>query len=177
MEMVLHHQNTMLAVRQEMGWPAFKPVNDAIGFCTGKPMNIAIGAEIARIAQALGKDIVYSGWASSKATEPLGFTVAYREMFSVDVIHSLVPYAANDEAPLLFVSTCSDEFFAIDRRGSLARMPGKPKDIAKGRRLAMNRIMVTAQTLGVETLMANRFVKPGEPIESEAPTGTMVRFG
>ena len=123
MEMLLHHQNMMLAIRKEMGWPAFKPANDCISFCSGRPMDFENGTEIARIAQMLGKDVIYSGWASRKATAPVGFTVAYREMLSVDIIDRLVPYAANDEAPLVLVSTRSDEVFAIDRRGSLVRMP------------------------------------------------------
>ena len=37
--MSLRHQNFMLAVRREMGWPAFKPANDAIAFCSGRQMD------------------------------------------------------------------------------------------------------------------------------------------
>ena len=177
MEMLLHHQNMMLAVRKEMGWPAFKPANDCISFCSGRPMDFENGTEIARIAQMLGKDVIYSGWTSSKAIEPAGFAVAYREMLSVDIIDRLVPYAANDEAPLVLVSTRSDEFFAIDRRGSLVRMSGKPKTIGAGRKLAMKRIKATAATMGSGMLANNRFVKPGGSIEPEAPTETIVRFG
>ncbi|MGY4396693.1 hypothetical protein ACVWZA_001878 [Sphingomonas sp. UYAg733] len=177
MEMLLHHQNMMLAIRKEMGWPAFKPVNDCLAFSSGKEMDIESGMEIARIAQMLGKDVVYSGWASSKATEPAGLCVAYREMFSVDIVDRLVPYAANDDAPLPLVSARSDEYFVVDRRGTLQRVRGKPKDIGAGRKLAMKRIKATAATLGSEMLGTNRFVKPGASIEPETPTETIVRFG
>lgn len=27
MAMILHHQNFMLALREEMGWPSFRPAN------------------------------------------------------------------------------------------------------------------------------------------------------
>lgn len=177
MQMMLHHQNMMLAIRKEMGWPAFKPCNDAIAFCSGRPMDFESGTEIARIAQELGKDIVYSGWASTKATAPTGFCVGYRMMFSVDIVDKLVPYAANDDAPLLLVSTRADEYFVVDQRGTLQRKQGKPRNIGAGRKLAMKRIKATAAAMGSEMLDSNRFVATGAAIEPEAPTDTVVRFG
>jgi len=173
----LRHQNFMLAVRHEMGWPAFKPANDAIAFCSGRPVDIEVGSEIARIAQMLGKDAVYTAWASITATAPLGFTIVYREMLTVDIVDRVVPYAANDEAPIVFVSTRADEVFAVDRRGSLARIPGKPKNIGKGHQLAMKRIRATAAKMGDALLDGNRFVPSGASIEPEAAVETIVRFG
>ena len=178
MEMMLHHQNMMIATRLEMGWPRFKPANDCLAFSSGKAMDVETGMEIARIASMLGKDVIYAGWASTKATKPTGFSLAYRMMMSVDVIDRLVPFAANDEVPIVLVSTRSDEHFAIDRRGSLVRVAGKPKDIGKGRRLAMKRINATAATLRIEMLASNRFVPTGQDwIEPDVPAETVVRFG
>ena len=174
----LQHQNFMLAVRREMGWPAFKPANDAIAFCSGRPVDFEVSSEIARIAQMLGKDAIYTAWTSATATAPFGFTIVYREMLTVDVIDRVVPYAANDDAPIVFVSTRADEMFAVDRRGSLARIPGKPMNIGKGRQLAMKRIRATAATMGDELLKSNRFVATGaEWVEPESPVETIVRFG
>ncbi|WP_394269546.1 hypothetical protein [Qipengyuania sp.] len=178
MKMMLHHQNFMLAVRQQMGWPPFKPANDAIGFSSGREMDIHIGMEIARIARLMRKDLVYSGWASAKATEPTGFTIAFREILTVDIVDRLVPFAANDEAPIIFVSTRADEHFAVDRRGSLVRVPGKPKNIGRGRKLAMKRIKTVAATMGDTLLENNSWIAPGADwIEPEAPVETVVRFG
>lgn len=178
MKMMPHHQNTMLAVRREMGWPGFKPANDCIGFCSGRPMDFEVGMEIARVAQMMGKDVIYSGWASTEATEPTGFTVAYREMLNIDIVDNLVPYAANDDAPLLLVSTLADEFFVIDGRGSLVRMPGKTKDIHKGRKLAVKRIKARAAAMDNSLLANNRFVPTGQDwIEPDrAQIETVVRF-
>lgn len=177
MEMMLHHQNTMLALRLEMGWPAFKPANDCIGFSSGGPIDFGVGTELARVAQLLGKDVIYSSWASSKSTKPIGFTVAFREMLTVDIIEGLVPFAANDEAPIVLVSTRGDEFFAVDRRGSLIRMPGKPKNIGNGRKLALQRIKKVAATMSDALLENNRWVAAGaDRIEPEAPVETVVRF-
>lgn len=177
MKMMLHHQNTMRALRVEMGWPSFKPANDCLGFSSGKEMDFDTGMEIARIAQMLNKDIVYSGWASINATKPTAFTLAYREMLTVDIIDKLVPYAANDLAPVTLVSIRADEFFAIDSRGSLVRVPGKPKDIRKGRELAMKRIKTRVAAMDDTLLPNNRFVPTGQDwIEPEAPTATVVRF-
>ena len=178
MEITLRHQNFMLAVRREMGWPLFKPANDCIGFSSGQVMDFAVGNEIARIAQLLHKDVIYTGWACVKASEPTGFTIAYRELLTTDIVDRLVPYAANDQAPLILVSTRADEFFAIDRRGSLVRVPGKPKSIGTGRKLAMKRIKATAAEMGEELLENNRFVPPGADwVEPEADAGIIVRFG
>lgn len=177
MDMQIHHQNMMFAIRLQMGWPSHKPANDCIGFCSGRTMDVENAMEIARIAQMLGKDLIHSGWANARAKDPTSFTVAYRTMYAVDIVERLVPFAANDEAPLILVSTRSDEFFAIDHRGSLVRLPGKPTNIGKGRKLAMKRIKATAATLGSELLESNRLVKPGASVEPEAPTDTIVRFG
>lgn len=171
------HQNFMLAVRRQMGWPTFKPANDAIAFCSGRRMDLEVGAEMARIAHTMRKDAVYTGWASMRASTPLGFTIVYRELLTVDVIGRVVPYAANDDAPIVFVSTHADEVFAVDRRGSLVRLPGRPKNIGKGHRLAMKRIRATAATIGDDLLQGNCFVPTGgEWIEPDAQVETIVRF-
>lgn len=174
----LHHQNFMLAVRREMGWPTFKPANDCIAFCSGRTMDFAVGSEMARIAQMLRKDAVYTSWANTSAALPNSFTIVYRELLTVDIVDRVVPYAAKDDAPIVFVSTRADEYFAVDRRGALVRVPGKPKAIGAGRKLAMKRIRATAATMGTELLENNRFVATGaEWIEPEAPVETVVRFG
>ena len=174
----IRHQNFMLAVRRELGWPGFKPCNDAIAFCSGRKMDIEVGSEMARLAQTLRKDAVYTGWASLTASTPLGFTIVYREMLAVDIIDHVVPFAANDDASIVFVSTRADEHFAIDHRGTLVRVPGKPKNIGTGRKLAMKRIRATAATMGDELLADNRFVPFGSDwIEPKTPVETIVRFG
>jgi hypothetical protein len=178
MEMILHHQNIMLALREEMGWPSFRPANDCISWASGQEMCFEVGNELARVVQMAGRDVIYTGWASARAKDPTSFTVAYREMLTVDIIDRLVPYAASDRSPIILVSTCADEFFAIDRRGSLARVAGKPNGLGKGKVLAVKRIKAAASTMGDELLVNNRFVPPGADwIEPETPTGTIVRFG
>ena len=174
----LRHQNFMLAVRLELGWPAFKPANDAIAFCSGRRMDFEVGSELARIAQTMRKDAIYAGWPDIKAATPASFSIVYREMLAVDIIDRVIPFAANDDTAVIFVSTRADEHFAIDRRGSLVRIPGKPKAIGKGRALAMKRIRATAAIMGDEMLDGNRFVPFGsEWIEPETPLETVVRFG
>lgn len=178
MEMILHHQNFMLAVRQQMGWPSFKPANDCILWASGQETCFEVGSEMARVSQMAGRDLIYTGWASARAKDPTSVAIAYREMLTVDIIDRVVPYAASDRSPIILVSTCADEFFAIDRRGSLARVAGKPKGIGKGKALAMKRIKAAASMMGDELLANNRFVPPGEDwIEPETPFETIVRFG
>ena len=177
MNMLLHHQNLMLGLREQMGWPTFKPANDCIGWSSGKTMNFEAGMELGRIARLLGKDMVYAGWADIKATEPVGFSVAYREMLTIDIVDRVVPYAANDEVPIVLVSIRSDDVFAVDARGTLARMTGKPKAIGRGRKLAMKRIRAAAAARSADLLKNNRWVPPGATsIEPEASTDVIIRF-
>lgn len=171
-------QNIMLAVRQEMGWPSFKPANDAICFAAGRPMDMEVGSELARICQQLRKDIVYSSWKSAGASQPRAFSIVYRELLTVDVIDHVVPYAANDQDTLAFVSSRHDEMFVVDRRGSLVRLSGKPKDIAKGRKLALKRIAAAAVTMDKTLLETNSVVPTGANwIEPVGPVDFAVRFG
>ena len=176
--MSLRRQNFMLAIRREMGWPAFKPANDCLAFCWGRVMDLETGSEMARIAQMLGKDAVYTGWKNAVAPAPAEFTIVYRDLLAVDVVDRVVPYAANDRAPIAFVAVRNDETFVVDRRGSLVRLPGKPNDIGKGRARAMQRIKATAATLDDTLLDGNRYVPWGaETVAPEAPAETIVRFG
>ena len=178
MNMMLRHQNMMLAVRELMGWPAFKPANDCLAFSSGKVCDFDVGMELGRFSQMLSKDIIYSGWSSATATVPSCFTIAYRELLTVDIIDRAFPYAANDRSPVVLVSTCGDEHFAIDARGTLVRVPGKPKSLGAGRRLAMKRIKAAARSKGDELLATNRPVRWGaEAIEPDVQTECVVRFG
>lgn len=177
MEMIVRHQNFMLALRQLMGWPTFKPVNDAIAFTSGQTMSVPVGAELGRIAQVLNKDLVYSGWSNATAREPEGFAIAFRDLVTVDIIDRLVPFAADDRARLILVSTSTDEHFAIDARGSLIRVTGRPKDIRKGRALAMSRIKAVAATRRSDLLPDNQVVAPGAAVTRPQPLNeTIVRF-
>ncbi len=83
-----------------------------------------------------------------------------------------------NDAPVVFISTRTDEHFAVDQRGSLVRIAGKPRAIGRGRKLAMKRIRATAATMGDDLLAGNRFVPTGgDWIEPEMPVETIVRFG
>lgn len=177
METTLHHQNFMLAVRQEMGWPAFKPANDCIAWCSGRPTDVDTAMELARLAQRMGKDLVYTGWMNARAAEPTGFSIAYRGMFAIDIVDQLQPFAANDDAPILLVSTRDEATFAIDTRGSLVRVPGLPRSLGKGRKLAMKRIKAAAASKGDTLLSNNRLVPWGDDwVAPDEPVETVVTF-
>ena len=172
-----HHQNFMLAVRRLMGWPAFRPANDCLCFASGRPVDFETGSELARISQELRKDIVYAGWANGRARRPTGFTIVYRDLLAVDVITHVVPWCAPGDEPLAFVSTRGDEFFIVDRRGTLIRLPSRARSIARGRQLAMRRIVATAAEMGGKLLANNFFVPTGATCgEPEVPTETVGRF-
>lgn len=176
--MLLRHQNWMWALRRLMGWPAFKPINDSIAWSSGRTMDVELGVELARLATAGRKDMVFSCWANVSAAEPVGYIVALRELFAVEVVDRFVAYAADEKAPLLLVSTRRDEHVAIGSRGLLERREGKPADLGKGRKLAVKRIRTVAATMG-DTLCADNMWVPkgGDWIEAAVPPmPTFVRF-
>lgn len=174
---LLRHQQMMLAVRTEMGWPPYRPANDAIGFTSGRVLDAEVGAELARLAQAMRKDLIYSQWRDLKAADPAAFTIVYRQLHGVDIVDRVIPWAANDTAPIVFLSTRAEETYAVDARGSLTRIYGKPAKIPAGRKLAMKRIKTAAAAKGDELLANNAFLKPGQPwVEPVANVDTIVRF-
>ena len=167
----------MRALRILLGWPPYAPANDCIAFSSGRSMDLEQGLEIGRIAHSIGKDVIHSSWANPIAREPAGFTIAYRMIDNVDIVQRVVPFAIDDTSRLILVSTTSDEHFAIDSRGSLARASDRPKRMGKGRALAMKRLKALAATLDERLLDDNRQVPIGAPVKRTPTAGTVVRFG
>lgn len=160
---ILNHQNTAWALRQLMGWPMHKPANDRILFSTGLMIGEREILHLAQMSQHQRKDVIYAHYGSLRASRPAGYAVAFREMERVDVIGGCVPYAADASAPVVLVSTLTDETFYINARGSLERRPGKPKHMGKGRRCADRRIRAAAATMG-DQVHPNTFLAPwGRP--------------
>jgi len=173
----VRQQNFMHALRMAMGLPLHRLVHDSIVFTFGQPMDFAVGVEMARIAQAIQKDAIYVSFASETANRPCGFAVIYRELDMVDVVDNCVPHAASADAPITLVSIRSNEHFAVDRRGSLVRLEGKPANLAAGKKLAMSRIRVAAAAMGDAQMAGCHTIKAGaHPIAQEQRDGPIVCF-
>lgn len=170
----VRQQNFMHALRSQMGLPLHQLVNDVVAFTFGQPMDMQVGLEMARIAQMIQKDAVYVSFANDAARRPSGYSVIYRELHMVDVIDNCVPYAASDGAPVVLVSTRADEQFAIDSRGSLIRLQGKPSNIAAGRKLAMQRILAAAAKMGDAQMASCQIVRPGDAPIAQKPLGESI---
>ena len=175
--MMLRHQNWMWALRRAMGWPTFKPINDCIAWASGRLMDIDLGLELARLATAGRKDMVFSCWANTTVAEPSDYIVALRELLSINVVDRCFAYAADETAPVMLVSTRRDEHFAIGSRGLIERREGKPAALGRGRKLAVRRIRAAAATMG-DTLCADNLWVPtgGEWIDPVTPSETVVHF-
>ena len=169
----VRQQNFMHALRLQMGLPLHQVTNDAIAYTFGQPMSFEVGIEMARIAQMIQKDAICVSFASDAANKPCGFAVIYRELNMVDVIDNCVPFAASDDAPVVLVSIGAKEHFAIDSRGSLIRVQGKPANVAAGKRLAMKRIRVAAAAMGDAQMAGCQIIRPGAapiaPVPQQAP--------
>ena len=176
--MQLRHQNFMWAVRQALGWPLFKPACDSLAFASGRVHDAAVGLDLARHAQTMRKDLVYAGWHDADADEPAGFTIVLRELLSVDVFSRCLLYAADETSPAILVSTTADEHVAVGKRGLLERRPGKPRDLARGRKIAMRRVRRAAAAMGDRICPENVIVpNGGDYVAPPSPSqGLVARF-
>lgn len=177
MTTILHHQQLTLALRQVMGWPPYKPANDCIAWSCGKVCTFEDHLELGRIASMVGKDLVYSGWSSVTAAMPAHYTIAYRKVATIDIIDRVVPFAANDDDPVILVDARADQHFVIDERGSLVRRFGRPKALTQGHRRAMKRLKRVMRTKGDVVLPNNRWVPWGATVidPDTTPTNIIVR--
>jgi hypothetical protein len=177
MKMTVRGQIFAWAVRQEMGWPLFKPANDCIAFSAGRMMDIEVAMESARIAQTIRKDMIHLSWLHPNDTEPTTFAVIIRELLQVDIIDRCVPWAADETSPLTLVSTRGDECFAMGPRGMLERFSGKPKKLLAGRNLAMRRIRAAAKKMPHELAQDTLWVPEGADVkEPYVDLETVVTF-
>lgn len=177
---MLNTQNYCLAVRQQLGYPLFKPANDCTTFASGGIADITKGLEIAQLAETMRKDVVYTAWNDLADREPASIGVALREMLCVDWIDRCFLWAANDTAPLVIVPTRLHEHIIVGTRGFLERRPGRPaQNLGKGKKLALARVRRAAATMGDELLQGNVFVPTGGEWREPTMTAceTIVRFG
>ena len=174
----IRQQNINLAIRQLMGWPPYKPSNDCIAFACGVPLDPLLALKVAQMAEEMRKDWVYAQYLKPTAPMPAKMGIVYRGLASVDVLDDCHLWAADADAPLKVVSPRTDEHFAIDCRGSLQRIAGRPKNLAKGRALALRRVRKLAAGYDHVALPDSVFMSAAEPWVEPArqPRDTLVRF-
>ncbi|MCH2239831.1 MULTISPECIES: hypothetical protein [Pseudomonadota] len=141
-------QNQLHALRQALGLPPYRPVNDAIAFSLGAPMDVAYSIELAHFAAERQKDCIHMAFAHAGAKRASNFSVVFREIGNVDIIRSCVPYAESDDAPVRLVSTSGQGQFMVDARGSLQRIAGLPDALGAGHKRALRRIRQIAARMG-----------------------------
>ena len=156
----LRQQNYVNALRSEMGLPLHALANDGIGYMFGPPVNVPASAELARIAQEIGKDLVHVSFANAHVCKPTGFTVVWRELEHVEVITNCGPYRA-EGGRVSLVCHRSNRQFAVDSRGSMICLSVKPADLRAGRQLAMQRLKKTAESLACEHLADTQTIQSG----------------
>lgn len=156
----LRQQNYVNALRIEMGLPLHALANDGIGYMFGPPVDVPASAELARIAQEIGKDLVHVSFQNAIVRKPIGFTVVWRELDHVEVMTNCMPYVSEGNGVSL-VCLRSDGQFAVDSRGSMIRLSVKPVDLRTGRKLAMRLIKKTADSLACEHLADTQTIQSG----------------
>lgn len=176
---MLKMQNHALAIRQQLGYPLYKPVDEIAAFTAGGPVDIAKAMEIAAIAQTMRRDLVYVAWSIAAEHKPVDYAIAFREPNFVDWIDRCFFWAADETSPIVIVSSRRDEHFARGARGLLERRVGAPaKNMAKGKKLAMRRILSAAAAMGDQFMKGNVSLPHGsnwsEPVA--APGECVVRL-
>ena len=174
----IRQQNINLAIRQLMGWPPYKPSNDCIAFGCGAPLDPLLALKVVQMAEEMRKDWVYAQYLKPAARMPARIGIVYRRLADVEVIDDCLLWVADAEAPLIVVSPRTDEHFAVDARGSLQRVAGRPKGLAKGRALAMRRVRTLAAGYDHVALPDSVFMSAADPWVEPArqPRDTLIRF-
>lgn len=146
---MLKMQKHAWAIRQERGYPLYKPHEEIAAFTAGGPADIVKAMEIAALAQTMRKDLVYVAWSDAADSNPVDYAVAFREPSFVDWIDRCFFWAADETSLIVIVSSRRDEHFVRGARGLLERRAGKPaKNMAKGKRIATRRIQRAAAAMG-----------------------------
>lgn len=159
---MLKMQNHALAIRQELGYPLYKPIDEIPAFTGGGTADIARAMEIAAVAQAMRKDLVYVAWGDPADSKPVDYAVAFREPNFVDWIDRCFFWSADETSPIVIVSSRRDEHFARSARGLLERRPGIPaKNMTKGKKLAMRRILSAAAAMSDQLAKDNVYLPRG----------------
>lgn len=159
---VIKTQNYCLALRRELGYPLHAPVNHTLAFASGGPADAAKSLILARHATVMGRDMVYAAWDSFAPAEPTSIALAIREMTHVDIVTGCQLWTADATAPLVILAPGRNEHFVLGPRGYLQRRSGKPaQHLARGKRIARQRIRRAAALMSNDLLPDNQFVPAG----------------
>ena len=135
-------QNHMLAIRTEMGYPVYAPACHTTSWASGGPVDMQIGMDLARLAQATGRDLIYGAWHSIQHQRPREYVLALRQSDGVEIIRNCSFYAADEAAPLILMCEARDEHYVLNDRLFLERRAGMPgRRLKLGKRRAEQRII------------------------------------
>lgn len=100
METTLRHQNFMLAIRCEMGWPSFKPANDCIAFCSGRAEWYARASAAVRLSRASAYCAVSEAWMATakRAGDPAAALAPSERSDRQEVVTTVCVGRAGDRA-------------------------------------------------------------------------------
>lgn len=159
-QMAICWQQFAMALKRELGFQICGVPNDTLSALAGGEADAVKAMEIAAIAPALSRDLIYLGYRNAKAKEPSQIALAWRDDLYVDWRDGLQLYAADHNAPLVLVDLQRREHYARGGRNQLIRHDGLPAGgIERGRKLAMARIRRTAAIMPDE-LAANSTLVP-----------------
>lgn len=143
-------QQLCWALKEAMGFPTTGAANDSVQMLAGQPTDAAAGWRIASIAAPLHKDCIYLGFKTLHANYFCQVGLAFRDELLIDWRPSLLPFAADNHAPVVLVDVERGGQFAKGERNMLVFTPGVPSELELGRRLAMARIRRTAASMSTE---------------------------
>lgn len=175
---LIKSQNYCLALRRELGYPAYAPLNHTLAFSSGGPAHAEKALTLARHAIVMGRDMIYCAWDSFAPAEPTSIALAIRELTHVDVITDCFLWASDAAVPLAIVAPRRNAHFVLGPRGHLERRSGMPaQQLNRGKRLARQRVRRVAMLMSADLLPGNQFVPRGECVAPAAPPqGALVRL-
>lgn len=173
-------QTFAFAVRQQLGFPLHSTTNETTKFGAASVPDLTRSLEVSVLAEQMGRDIVYFGWASLEDDEPATISIAFREQDFVDWVQDCRLWAADQDAPMVLVDEMRQQHFVRGSRGALERRDGLPaRKLAAGKRCARRRIRRAAAEMPNEPVPDTVFVPRGAPWADHKPqtaNALFVRF-
>lgn len=171
----LRWQRNAWALREEMGFPLTTMTDESVVWAGGGVADFEKGMEIARVAADLGRDVIYLGYRTAKAPQPVQVGLAYRDPALITWRPKLELWAADREAPVILVDRIEGERYERGERNVLIRRAGLPAvDLARGRRMAEDRVRRAAKLKSDNLDSGSYHVPHGASVAEHRPPASPV---
>lgn len=164
---LLRNQKVAWSLKRLLGLPTYAAPDNGLHVAAGGIADTAKGAQIAVLAGATGRDVLYLGFRTGRAKEVSQLGIGWRGSVAIEWREGLKLYAPSAPGPLVLLDTHRGCSFVRGARNSLVEQPGLPKDINRGHRVAMTRLRQAVAQMCCDELAPDLSFVPQEADPAE----------